>query len=290
MEIVTTFKGGFDDLSDYESIVVAPEVFAIANDHTFSNKQIEGLARLCNQQNKKMYILVNKMMFDEDLDNLKIHLEWIKTLDVDGIYFADLAVYMIARDLDMHNLLIYAPGMTIVNSEDVKEYLDLGILGLELANELTLDEKILIAKNNPNKVGIVIGGYLLMSYSKRKVLSNYFREINKEINLDENYDLRLVEKTRPGKMPVYEDENGSYIYSEYILHSYNYLKQLSETPFKYFRLDGIFLDQNLIKDLLNSYEAILLGREDDFFSYIQDKYPTLNFDDIFYLNKTSEVK
>lgn len=290
MEIITTFKGGFDDISDYQSIVVAPESFSIANDHTFSNKQIEGLVRLSKQGDVKIYILCNKMMFDDELEDLKVHLEWIKKLEVDGIYFSDMAVFMLARELEIEHLLIYAPGMTVVNSMDVKEYLALGIAGLELANELTLEEKILIASNNPNKVGIVIGGYLLMSYSKRKVLTNYFNQIEKEVNLNNNYDLRLIEKNRNGKMPVYEDLNGSYIYSEYIFHSFYYLKQLASTPFKYFRLDGIFLDQELIKDMLNAYEAILVGRNDDFYTYIADKYPKLNFDDVFYTTKTSEVK
>ncbi len=290
MEIITTFKGGLEDLDKYESIVVAPDRFAIANDHSFSNKQIEGLCRLCKSKGVKIYVLVNKMMFDEDLEDLFTHLEWIKELGVNGIYFADLAVYMIAKDLEIENKLIYSPGMTVVNSEDVKEYLELNIMGLELANELTLDEKLLIAYNNPNKVGVVISGYLLMSYSKRKVLSNYFREINKELNLDQNYDLRLKERTRDGLMPVYEDEHGSYIYSEYVFHSYNVMDQLLKAPFKYFRIDGIFLSKDLIEDLLDAYEAQVLGRNDDFLDFIENKYQDLYFDDIFYQTKTSEVK
>lgn len=290
MEIITTFKGGIDDLDQYQSIVIAPDQFAIANDHTFSNKQIEGLRRLCKNKNINMYVLVNKMMFDEDLEALQQHLQWLKTLEVSGIYFADLAVYMIAESLDMKDLLIYAPGMTVVNSEDVKEYVDLGIAGLELANELTLQEKLEIAHNNPHKVGVVIGGYLLMSYSKRKVLSNYFREIKKDVILEDNYDLRLKERTRDGHMPIYEDNNGSYIYSEYVFHSFKVMKQLLEAPFKYFRIDGIFLDKQLIEDLLDAYEAQVVGRQDDFLEFIQGKYPEYYFDDIFYDTKTSEVK
>lgn len=290
MELITTFKGSFDDLEKYSSIVVAADKFSIANDYTFSNKQIEGLVRLCKRQDSKLYILVNAMIYDEDLEDLKLHLEWIKSLSVDGIYFADLAVFMIARDLGLEHLLIYAPGMTVVNSEDVREYLETGIAGLELANELTLDEKVLIAKNNPNKVGIVISGYLLMSYSKRKVLKNYFNEIDKKMDLKDNYNLRLKERTREGLMPVYEDEYGSYIYSEYIFHSFKVLHDLKDVPFKYFRIDGIFLEQDIIEDLMKSYEAMILGRQDNFFEYILDKYPKLVFDDIFYTTETSEVK
>lgn len=290
MEIITTFKGGLDDLEKYKSIVVAPDQFAIANDHTFSNKQIEGLVRLCRNKDIKIYVLVNQMIFDEDIERLENHLEWLKGLSVDGIYFADLAVYMLADKLGIKETLIYAPGMTVVNSEDVSEYVQLGIKGLELANELTLDEKLQIAHNNPHKVGIVISGYLLMSYSKRKVLSNYFREINKDINLEKKYDLRLKERTREGHMPVYEDANGSYIYSEYVFHSFKVMQELLKAPFQYFRIDGIFLDMQLIEDLLDAYEAQVVGRMDNFLDFVETKYPELKFDDIFYHTKTSEVK
>lgn len=290
MEIITTFKGVLEDIEKYPSIVIAPEEFSIANDHSFSNKQIEGLTLKCNEKGKKVYLLVNKMIFEEELTDLKLHLEWIKKLDITGIFFSDMAVYMLAKELNMESKLIYSPGMTIVNSEDVKEYTDLNIMGLELANELTLDEKIEIANNNPNKVGVVISGYLLMSYSKRKVLTNYFNYIEKDKNLDNNFDLRLKERTREGLMPIYEDRHGSYIYSEYVFHSFNYLKQLLSAPFKYFRIDGIFLSKEVIEDILHVYEAMILGREDNFLDYLEVKYPEYNFDDIFYQTKTSEVK
>ncbi len=290
MEIITTFKGGFDDLENYQSIVIASEKFSIANDYTFSNTQIIGLLRHAKLLNVKVYILCNKMIFEEDLEELKSHLMWLKDLGISGIYFSDMAVYMLAKELEIEHLLIYAPGMTVVNSEDTKAYLDLDILGVELANELTLEEKIEIAKNNPNKVGIVIGGYLLMSFSKRKVLSNYFKAINKEVDIKDNYNLKLSEKTRENLMPIYEDDNGSYIYSEYIFHSFNVIRELLEAPFKYFRIDGIFLEQTLILEMLNSYLAALSGREDNFLNNLNNKYPKLKFDDVFYFNKTSEDK
>ena len=230
------------------------------------------------------------LIFDEEVDSLEQVLIWLKKIGVAGIYFSDMAVFMVAKKLEMTELLIYAPGMTLVNSKDVKEYLALNIAGVELANEITLKEKLEIAKNNPNKVGIVISGYMLMSYSKRKALSNYFRHIDKKVELKDNYNLRLQEATRSGLMPVYEDAEGTYIYSDYILDSFDYIKDLLSVDFKYFRIDGIFLSKEMINDLYQAYNQAILGEKANYSQLIKEKYPQLNFDNIFYTTETSEVK
>ncbi len=290
MELVTTFKDSINNLSNYKSVVLAIEKFSIGQDHTFSKRDLNKIINKAKKEKISVYVLVNKMIFDDEIPLLKETLIFLKKLEVTGIYFSDMAVFMLAKELDLVSLLIYAPGMTLVNSRDVKEYLKLGILGVELANELTLEEKIMIAKNNPQQVGLVIAGYMLMSYSKREALSNYFKKINKNIKVKNNYNLNLVEATRTGQMPIYEDHAGTYIYSEYILDSFEFIETLKNAQFKYFRIDGIFLSPQVIYDLYIAYRDSLMGIKSDYSTMIKKLYPQYTFDNIFYTKKTSEVK
>ena len=291
MEVKTTFKESVAEIKNYKSIVLAIEEFSIGQDHTYSDSELKEIIKKAQSLNVKVSVLVNKMIFDDEVDALIKKLELLKKLEVDSIFFSDMAVYMLAKDLKIEHLLIYAPGMTIVNSLDVKEYLKLNIQAVELANELTLSEKITIAKANPNKVGLVISGYLLMSFSKRQALSNYFNQINKSVNVENNYNLSLIEATRENKMPIYEDFSGTFIYSEYILDSFKYIEQLLEADFKYFRIDGIFLDPKMIKDLLKAYKQTIKDRKGiEASEEIKNKYSYFIFDDTFYRIKTSEVK
>lgn len=290
MEVITTFKGSVNDIKNYKSIILAIEDFSIGNDHTFSKIEVEYILNKAKSLNVKVNVLVNKMIFDNEIKALEKTLSWLKDLEVDGIFFADMAVFMLGKKLDIKHLLIFAPGMTIVNSEDVREYLALGIQSIELANEITLEEKIKIANNNPKQVGVVISGYMLMSYSKRLALSNYFNEINKNQAITNNYNLSLIEATRENKMPIYQDSEGTYIYSEYILDSFKFIKDLMESKFKYFRIDGIFLDEKMILDIYKTYTESINNLEKDYSQVIIDKYPEYNFDNIFYTTKTSEVK
>lgn len=291
MEVKTTFKESVAEIKNYKSIVLAIEEFSIGQDHTYSDSELKEIIKKAQSLNVKVSVLVNKMIFDDEVDALIKKLELLKKLEVDSIFFSDMAVYMLAKDLKIEHLLIYAPGMTIVNSLDVKEYLKLNIQAVELANELTLSEKITIAKANPNKVGLVISGYLLMSFSKRQALSNYFSQINKSVNVENNYNLSLIEATRENKMPIYEDFSGTFIYSEYILDSFKYIDQLLDADFKYFRIDGIFLEPKMIKDLLKAYKQTINDKKAIKASEeIKNKYSNFIFDDTFYRIKTSEVK
>ena len=291
MEVKTTFKESVAEIKNYKSIVLAIEEFSIGQDHTYSHSELKEIVKKAQSLDVKVSVLVNKMIFDDEVDALIKKLELLKKLEVDSIFFSDMAVFMLAKDLKIEHLLIYAPGMTIVNSLDVKEYLKLNIQAVELANELTLSEKITIAKANPNKVGLVISGYLLMSFSKRQALSNYFSQINKSVNVENNYNLSLIEATRENKMPIYEDFSGTFIYSEYILDSFKYIDQLLDADFKYFRIDGIFLEPKMIKDLLKAYKQTIKDKKGIKASEeIKNKYSNFIFDDTFYRIKTSEVK
>lgn len=290
MEFIVAFKGKISEIKNYDNIVVALEHFSIATDFKYSKTQFEAIVQQASEDNVGVYVLCNKMIFDEDLEVLESHLEWLHTQNIKGIYFSDMAVYMLAKKLNMVDLLIYSPGMTIVNSEDVKAYLSLGLQAVELANELTLDEKIMIAKHNPHQVGIVISGYMLMSFSKRKNLSNYFNFIEKEIQLENNFDLRLIERTRDGLMPTYEDEHGAYIFSEYVLHSLNVFEALVNAPFKYFKIDGIFLSQDVVLEMFEAYKKCVIDPKAFSISDFEVKFKDIVFDDRFYHLETSEVK
>lgn len=285
MEIIVNYKEG---LNTKHALLVSTREFSMASDCLLSKQEIEALMRSCDND---IYLACNQMMFDEDLNALRKHLEWAKAQNFKGIYFADMAVYMLAEELNIKELLIYAPGMTLVNHEDVSIYLGLGIQGVELANELTLAEKSQIMRAHPNQVGVVIGGYLNTSVSKRMFLTNYFNQIEKEVDVKENTNLTLIEDTREGKMPIYEDQHGTYIYSEYILDSFEFIQELVASDVGLMRVDSIFMDVDIVNDLLAGYDAVLAGKNaktvrDEFIN----KYPALPFEIGFYDTETNLVK
>ena len=245
--------------SGVTGIILAEKQFSLASPKHFSKNEIKAITALASSKQLAVYLLVNRMMFDSDLRALKDWLSLLKEIKVTGIYFADLAVLTLAQKLEMTELLIYAPGAPLVNSFDAQVFLDTGIKAVELANEITLDEKLKIAQILPRQVATILHGHLIMSTSKRPLLSNYFSEIKKDYSVVDNYQLSLIEATRDRKMPIYENEHGTIIYQAEVLQSFQEINLLLEAGLEIFRIDAMFLSKSDLMLALKYYQKALSG-------------------------------
>lgn len=222
--------------------------------YNYSLDEIKEISDYCNNKNLKKYISVDTFIGEYDLTKLEEYLELISSLNIDGIYFNDLAVINCAKKYGLDNKLIYDTNTLMTNSNDIGFYIDKGI-DTVLARELTLDEIIEIIKKYPYKLDMQVFGYLRMSYSKRKFLSNYFKYINKDVNIINKEDLTLVEETRNYKCPIKETEYGTVIYTDYVFLMYEefiYLNKLLKRCI----IDSEFIDNETLLDLLRDAKRI----------------------------------
>ena len=150
--------------------------------YNYSIDDLKQINQYCKNNNVKLYVTIENFINEEDKSVLVNYIELLKELNVDGIYFHDLGVYDVARRFDMLNKLIY-DGQTIVcNSLDVAFYMARGINGVVLSRELTLEELTDVLKNNKQDCDVMIFGHQRLSYSRRKFLTNYFKEIKTNYN------------------------------------------------------------------------------------------------------------
>lgn len=272
-------------------ILLAERKFSVQAASYFKKEDFLNLIQEAHQLGMKAFVLCNRMIFDEDFTELRNYLTYLNEVRIDGIYYIDLAVYMMAKELGMEDKLIYVPGATITNSKDALVYLNQGIKMVELANELTLDEKVEIISILKEKCEVIIHGRLVMSYSKRQLLSNYLEEIEVDRNVKDKTSLYIIEETRDSHMPIIEDSFGTHIYSGYTLNSFQEIQGLVEAGLEYLRIDSIFYDSEYVCDILQAYQAILKG--DDSVT-VEDEFRKKYSDDIletgFYYQKTNLVK
>ena len=62
-----------------------------------------------------------------EMINLKAYLEKLIKIDVDGIFFADFAVFMLLKELNATNKAIFYHETFLRNSHDILTYQSLGI-------------------------------------------------------------------------------------------------------------------------------------------------------------------
>lgn len=222
--------------------------------YNYSLDEMESINEYCLERNIKRYISIDVFIGEDDLKTFYEYLTFIKRLNPDGIYFTDLAVINCCRNFNIENKLIYDPETLLTNSNDIGFYLKRDI-DIVLARELTLKEIIDIVKRYPLKLDMQVFGHLKMSYSKRKMLSNYFKEINMLTNVYNKDNITLVEESRDYKLPIKENKYGTCIYSDFIFEMYQEYPLLSRL-LKRGIIDTSFIDNDVIVDLIRDLNRI----------------------------------
>jgi putative protease len=191
---------------------------------------------------KKMYITLNILAHNRDIDILPSYLEELERIRVDGMIISDPGVMRLAR--------IYAPSIPVTistqanisNYESAAFYQDLGASRIVLARELTLDEIIDIKKRLDIEVEVFIHGAMCVSYSGRCLLSHYMS--GRSANLGAcahpcRYQYYLVEEKRPGQYYAIEEDNrGSYILNSKDLCLLEYVPRLMEAGIDALKVEG----------------------------------------------------
>jgi len=265
-------------------IVLLDTVFSVRVLNRFNFKEINKIVFHCKNFNIKTYISINKMIHEEDLKPLKLFLEKIEKIDINGIVISDLTVYALAKQLNLESKIIYQPGTMNTETYSIKYFEKHSIKGITLSREITLDEikEILFYKTNL-ELSIIGHGYLDMFYSKRKLLTNYFtyKNISKKDIID-NYNYRLNEEIRKNDFyPILEDKYGTYIFRSHKLISWNEIEIIKSKITDFF-IERIFMEDEEYFDSIKLYNGNM-----DIESFLI-KYN--NYDLGFYYKPTQMVK
>lgn len=247
----------------------------------------------CKKLGLRCYVQVNRFFIESELPQLQKHLLYLKEIEIDGIYFGDEAVLMLAKKLQMEDKLIYNPDTLLTNAMDVRYYLNENIKMVTLSREITLDEICGIAKQcQPERLEVVIHGRLNMMHSKRYLISNYLRFIKQEQDIKNKHSLFIMEETRDEHMPIIEDDLGTHVFSGFTLASFEEIERLQDANITHVRIEGMFHDVEYTIEALSLYQDILNKEripEDVMLEY-QNKYDKDHVTSGFYYQKTSKTK
>ena len=241
--------------------------------YNFEMEELKSISEYVKSHNRKVYVVMDNFISEDEKMLLYEYFDYIDGLDVDGIYFHDLGIYDVAKSYGMLSKLIYDGKQVLCNSLDTAFILDRGIDSVVLSRELTLQEISSIVKNNEGRVDLQVFGHLRMSYSKRKFLTNYFNEINKEYDYLNKKTLSLVEEQRNYRMPILEDDYGTTIYTDFIFEMFNEIASLK--PFlKRAIVDTLFIeDEGLIQQVCRDLRRITIENKDFLKDSLLHNYP-----------------
>lgn len=206
-------------------------------------------------KDKKLWVLVNALIEEHNLDELVDHLAKLDEIKIAGILFQDFSVLQICKENNYNFEMIYSPDTLNTNQATLNYLKTLGINSAFLAREIPLDEKIMIAKNTDLKTTVQVHGVEYMAYSKRKLLSNYFKEtgIDHGVLIDDN--LTIQANAVDYRCHIYEDKFGCHVLSEKQLCTLDILSNFSCFDYLYF--ESLFIDDLKVVEIVSLYQEAI---------------------------------
>lgn len=156
-----------------DALYLATERFgARAYAKNLSLDELDEICKIAHVLNKKIYVTVNTLIKDEELDSVKEYLNKIYFIGVDGIIATDLSVikYILEclPDIECH----ISTQVGVKNLADVKFFEKLGVNRTVLARETSIDEIKKIKENSKMPLEVFIHGALCVSYSGNCYMSS----------------------------------------------------------------------------------------------------------------------
>lgn len=254
-----------------DAFIIGEQKFGLRLAGDFTVAQVEEATKLIHAAGKKVYVAVNALFHNDRLEALDEYLVQMQQIKVDALLFGDPAVIMAVRENNVTIPLHWNPETTATNFFQVNYWGERGSKRAVLARELSVDEVIEIKENTKHEIEVQVHGMTCMFQSKRSLLGNYFlyRDEAMEIeNRKENKNMFLHDKERKNKYPIYEDMNGTHIFSPNDMCIIEELKELFEADIDSLKIDGILQTFDYTVTVTKLYRQAI----DTYFDQGEDAY------------------
>lgn len=236
-------------LDNVDAYLLANRQFSYRFVESFCINKINKVRKYAHDNNKKVYILVNKIFKDDGLEKLEVFLTKLKKANVDGIFFTDFAVFVLAEKLEMADKCIFYHETFLRNTYDILTYQESGIKKIICSKDMHLKDIKLLPKENKESYGIICFGYIPLYESQRKILTHYISMNKLPKSLLYSNTLSLKEHTRDDRYKVIEQEGVSSIFDSKVYSYLPYIKELSEN-INMFIVDSLFFETSYIKEVV----------------------------------------
>ncbi len=241
----------------------------------FSDEEIIVAINYAHLYGVKVYITVNTLIYDNEVDEFIKYIEFIHKNNVDAIIIQDLGMLDLVRktfpELEIHA----STQMHIHNLDGVKLLEELGVKRIVLARETDIDTVKYIKNNAKAEIEIFIHGALCISYSGECLMSSLIggRSGNRGACAGScrlKYDVtdQFGHKLNKGDYPLSTKD----------LNSLEYIGDLIDSGIDSFKIEGRMKSKEYVYKVVSIYRKAI----DNYYKY---KKVIINDDDMLELKK-----
>lgn len=247
-----------------DAVYLAGKVFGLrAYGGNFTREEMKEAVDYAHKLGKKVYVTVNIIPRNEDLEGLDDYLKYLQDIHVDAALISDLGVFSLAREV--------APGLPIhvstqasaANWRTVRMWKELGASRVVLAREVSVKEMAEIRKKVDIELEVFGHGAMCISWSGRCLLSNFFTNGKRQSNRGEciqacRFKYAVVEETRPGQYwPVEEDDHGTYVFNSKDLCMIDHIPELIESGISSLKIEGRMKSVYYVAAVVSAYRKAI---------------------------------
>ena len=142
-----------------------------ANAKNFSIDEMKEACTFAHGLNKRIYVTVNIIFHDKNLESLEEYLNNLKNIGVDAIIASDIVAVTLAQKIGLD--IILSTQASVLNYEAINFWKGLGVRRIVLGREAKREDIIRIKEETGVEVECFIHGAMCTSISGKCVLSNY---------------------------------------------------------------------------------------------------------------------
>lgn len=243
--------------SGADAIYMGGKVFnARSHAANFSSEELQEAVRLAHILDVDVYVTVNILIGDAEINELIAYLQELEAIGVDAIIVQDLAVARLARRVAPRLHLHGSTQMTASNLGTVQFLERLGFTRVVLARELSLEEITDICRAAKAEIEVFIHGALCVCYSGQCLMSSFIggRSGNRGSCAQ---PCRLPYELLNDAGEVVNAANEGYIMSPKDLNYSEYMKELIEAGVASFKVEGRMKKESYVRQIIGTYRHII---------------------------------
>lgn len=261
-----------------DGLILPLKDFAVQSEVYFEIAEIKKIIQ--NNPSLQIFVNINKNIFNNEIDNLKEQLLQLDNLNITAIMFYDLALLELKQELNLKTDLVWNQSYMVNNYKTCNYYYQKKVNYAYLSKEITLAEIIEISKNSAINTMVEVVGLPTVAFSRRKLITNYFKDINKI----PTQKLDILEKVTNKTYQLTEDKNGTNFYLKELVNGTSIINSLYQANIPYIIMKEYGIESNLFTELLNDTKNYIEGNCQDK-NYVE-KYQKLGDNTNFFFKKT----
>ena len=227
----------------------------------FTLEEMKEALEYTHSLGKKVYVTVNILAHNDDLEGLEEYLLSLEAMKADGIIVSDPGIVKIAVEIVPQLPIHLSTQANTTNWAAADFWKSCGVKRIVLARELSLAEIAEIKEKTNIEIETFVHGAMCMAYSGRCLLSNFL--VGRGANQGEcahpcRYKYYLIEEKRPEQpMEIEEDERGTYIFNSKDLCMLEHIPAMVKAGIDSFKIEGRMKSVYYVSTVVKAYRQAI---------------------------------